>query len=272
LKVLVVDDDRTMRSLLRQLLTRLLFREVIEAEDGLEGLGAIQNDAPDLVLLDTLMPVMDGIAMLETVRSTPLYANIPVISVSSVTHRSLIVKLISLGILDYISKPLDLGDAKQRLETVIRSIDSVTAEQRDGAFPSESRRENLLLIEKNPEFRGRARPVLERHFVVSEASSCMEGLYWIRARRPDVVCVADGQVSRDERMFADAIRSLPRERPAVYLLTERPWVAEEDRQRYDGLVAKSLVPDLLFREVRRLRASARAALILEERFESAVHA
>jgi two-component system chemotaxis response regulator CheY len=271
-KVLVVDDDRTMRILFEQLLTRLLSCEVIEAGDGQEGLDVIEQEPPDLVLLDTLMPVMDGIAMLEALRSNPLHTNIPVVSVSSVTDTSMILKLISLGILDYVFKPVQWGDTKPRLETVIGSLGSADEKLKGAGFEAGSERENLLLIDKNPEFRGRARPVLERHFVVREASSCVEGLDWVREHHPDVVCIADGQALRDARMLAEAIRSMPSERPAVYLLTERLRIGEEELHRYDGVVARSYVPGLFMREVRRLRASASARAGLRERFESEVRA
>jgi CheY-like chemotaxis protein len=265
-KVLVVDDDRTMRILFQQILTRLLSCDVIEAADGREGLGAIERHTPELVLLDTLMPVMDGTAMLEAARCNPLYANLPVVSVSSVTHAPTILRLMSLGILDYISKPLQWRDAKQRVETVIQSLNIGAVQQEGACFVLGAERETLLLVDKNPQFRGRARPVLERHFVVAELSSCAEGLDWVRGYHTDIVCVTDGQVLRDARMLAEAIRAMPPPRPAVYLLTDRPRMPEADRNRYDGVVAKSFVPDLFLRELRRMRASARAAVTLRERF------
>jgi CheY-like chemotaxis protein len=272
LRVLLVDDDRTMRILFDQILKRLLPCDVIEAADGWEGLGAIEQHDPELVLLDTLMPVMDGIAMLEATRSNPLHVNLPVVSVSSVTHRPTILRLITLGILDYISKPLQWRDAKQRLETVIRSLDLGGVQQQGAGFVLGGERETLLLIDKNPEFRGRARPVLERHFVLADVSSCAEGLKWVRGYHADIVCVADGQALRDARKLADAIRSMPPQRPAVCLLTDRPRRAEAERNRYDGVVAKSCVPDLFLREVQRMRASARATTTLRERFDIEVRA
>jgi DNA-binding response OmpR family regulator len=267
-----VDDDRTIRIAFKRLLSRELSSEVIEAKDGLEGLCAIENEAPDLVLLDTLMPVMDGLTMLQAMRSSPMHTNIPVVSVSSVTDRSMILKLISLGIVDYIFKPIDWRDAKLRLKTVIRSVSRGDVEEQGAGFVAGGERETLLLIDKSSDFRGHARAVLERHFVVSEASTGVEGLEWIREHHPDVVCVAEGQALLNERMLAQTIRSMPPKRPAVYLLTDRPQIADEERQRYDGVVAKSFVPGLFFREVQRLKGSESIRATLRELFESKLRA
>ncbi|MFQ5538580.1 MAG: response regulator, partial [Gemmatimonadota bacterium] len=77
-RVLVVDDDPRTRKLLTEYLGSLGL-EVVTAEDGQEGLAAVRSEAPDAVLLDLLMPVMDGMTFLQRLRSDPNYLGLPVL-------------------------------------------------------------------------------------------------------------------------------------------------------------------------------------------------
>ncbi len=77
-RILVVDDDEAARTMLAQYLSSLGL-EVVEASDGQEALEAIRMEAPDAVLLDLLMPVMDGMTFLQKLRSNPLHTGLPVI-------------------------------------------------------------------------------------------------------------------------------------------------------------------------------------------------
>ncbi len=77
-KVLVVEDDESLRSLYSDIL-RAEHLEVLTAENGQVGLELIQKNKPNLVLLDLMMPVMDGKTLLRTLRSMPEFKNLPVI-------------------------------------------------------------------------------------------------------------------------------------------------------------------------------------------------
>ncbi len=77
-RILVVDDEASARAMLNQFLTSVGL-EVVEASDGQEALEAIRMEAPDAVLLDLLMPVMDGMTFLKKLRANPLHIGLPVI-------------------------------------------------------------------------------------------------------------------------------------------------------------------------------------------------
>jgi len=77
-RILVVDDEETARTMLAEYLSTLGL-EVITAADGQEGLEAIRQEAPDCVLLDMVMPVMDGMTFLQKLRANPLHTGLPVI-------------------------------------------------------------------------------------------------------------------------------------------------------------------------------------------------
>jgi len=80
-RVLVVDDEKEMREMLSRYLTELGL-EVVTARNGEEGLEAVRTEAPDAVLLDLVMPVMDGMGFLRTLRNSPVHAGLPVLVVT----------------------------------------------------------------------------------------------------------------------------------------------------------------------------------------------
>jgi CheY-like chemotaxis protein len=84
-RILVVDDEPDQRFLLRRILQRA-GHEVREANDGAAALRAVRESAPDLVVTDVMMPVMDGVELLRCLRDDPSTAHIPVLAASGDTH------------------------------------------------------------------------------------------------------------------------------------------------------------------------------------------
>jgi class 3 adenylate cyclase len=104
--ILVVDDDEENR----QLLARRLGREghqVRMAKDGLEALALLQADPVDLVLLDVMMPGLDGPAVLARLKQDPERRHIPVLMISALDETASVVRSIELGAEDYLPKPCD---------------------------------------------------------------------------------------------------------------------------------------------------------------------
>jgi two-component system, cell cycle response regulator len=104
--VLVVDDDAVNRLLLSRALERDGHR-VRAVADGLEALQALHDGPFDCVLLDVLMPEMDGYQVLEHIRSDPRLRRTPVIMVSALEDIQSVVRCIELGAEDYLPKPFD---------------------------------------------------------------------------------------------------------------------------------------------------------------------
>jgi adenylate cyclase len=104
--ILVVDDD----ALNRKLLVRLLEQEghrARTAENGREALTLVREEAPDVILLDIVMPGLDGISVLEQLKSNPALQHVPVIMVSAVDELESVVRCIEIGAEDYLPKPFD---------------------------------------------------------------------------------------------------------------------------------------------------------------------
>jgi adenylate cyclase len=105
-KVLIVDDEPFNVDYLEQELEELNY-ETISANNGQDALEKIQAESPDLVLLDIMMPVMDGFAVLTRMKANPTLRNIPVIIISAMNDLQSVVKGIEQGAEDYLPKPFE---------------------------------------------------------------------------------------------------------------------------------------------------------------------
>ncbi len=102
-KILIVEDDKFLRELITRKLTSEKY-EVVEAIDGEEGLKKIQEEKPDLVLLDLILPGIDGFEVLSKVKEDPALSSIPVIILSNLGQREEVEKGLKLGAVDYLVK------------------------------------------------------------------------------------------------------------------------------------------------------------------------
>ena len=105
-KILVVDDEPFNVDYLEQELDDLGY-DTVAAGDGAVALEAVRDEKPDLVLLDIMMPVMDGFAVLEHLKADPATRDIPVVVISAMSDLASIVRGISLGADDYLPKPFE---------------------------------------------------------------------------------------------------------------------------------------------------------------------
>ncbi len=122
MKILVIDDDAVTRLLIQRMLAPHGF-EVIEAEDGATGIALAVEFFPDLVLLDIIMPDMDGFACFETLleRLPGCCTTIPVVMLTGVEDNDSIERIFAMGASDFIHKPIIWPLLIHRLRFVIRS-------------------------------------------------------------------------------------------------------------------------------------------------------
>jgi two-component system response regulator MprA len=115
MRVLVIDDDPDVRTLCRLNLT-WDGHEIIEAAAGAEGLALVLSEAPDAVLLDVMMPNIDGIQVLHRIRQTAQTADLPVVLMSARVRVEDQIEGLAAGADDYIKKPFAPSDLSEALE------------------------------------------------------------------------------------------------------------------------------------------------------------
>lgn len=117
--ILVVDDNEMNRDMLSRRLKRQGF-EVDTAEDGQQALDKLAEAGYSLVLLDVMMPRMNGYDVLQTIKSDTAMQHLPVIMISAVDDLDSVVKCIEMGAEDYLFKPFNPVLLKARVEASIR--------------------------------------------------------------------------------------------------------------------------------------------------------
>jgi chemosensory pili system protein ChpA (sensor histidine kinase/response regulator) len=116
---LVVDDSITVRRVTQRLLERNGMR-VVTAKDGLEAVSVLQDEVPDVILLDIEMPRMDGYEVASHVRNDPRLKDIPIVMITSRVGEKHRARAIELGVNEYLGKPYQEGQLLQAIEPLVR--------------------------------------------------------------------------------------------------------------------------------------------------------
>jgi len=121
LRVLIVDDERTMRKVTRSLLEAIGIRTIHEANDGKSGLDAICSFAPDVVILDWEMPSPNGPDFMRIVRSPESFPrpDVPIIMLTAYGERSRVIEAVNLGVNEFLLKPVSMKALLARLVSLI---------------------------------------------------------------------------------------------------------------------------------------------------------
>ena len=126
ISVLIVEDDRNIAELLQMYLEKEGYAVTV-ANDGGQGLAKFRAIKPDLVLLDVMMPVMDGWSVCKSIRAE---AQTPVIMLTAKGETDDKVTGLKTGADDYITKPFEMKEVLARIEAVLRRCTGVTTEKK----------------------------------------------------------------------------------------------------------------------------------------------
>jgi two-component system chemotaxis response regulator CheY len=118
IKILIVDDFSTMRKIIRNILTQLGFKNILEADDGTTALEILKKEKVDLIISDWNMPKMSGLELLKAVRSDENLKDIPFVMVTAEAQKENILEAIKYKVNQYIVKPFTPETLKEKLEKV----------------------------------------------------------------------------------------------------------------------------------------------------------
>ncbi|RYB07200.1 response regulator [Lichenibacterium ramalinae] len=186
--VLVIDDDAAQRDLMVRFLERQGFT-AFAAADGASGLEMARQTLPRAILLDVMMPKMDGWSVLTALKADPRLAAIPVVMVTFVDERTLSA---TLGAVDLVNKPVDWD----RLKSVLDRLREAEGE--------------ILVVDDDPGVRERLRTVLERSgYSVGEAGDGAEALRRVMHGPPRAILLDLTMPVMDGFAFLHALRERP---------------------------------------------------------------
>lgn len=117
-KILTVDDSKTIRTIVRKAFLPYDC-EFFEGENGVEGLAIANREKPDLIILDITMPVMSGTEMLVKLKAEKHLKNIPVIMLTAESGKENVMKIVKLGVRDYVVKPFKGEQLLHRAKAIL---------------------------------------------------------------------------------------------------------------------------------------------------------
>jgi len=219
--VLVIDDEPTVRDLMKRLLSKEGF-EVQTASGGQEGIRLARELLPCAITLDVLMPGMDGWSVLTALKADPELGDIPVIMLTIVDNKSLGY---SLGASDYLTKPIN----RERLVTVLKK------------YKEASPACQVLVVEDDANMRDLLRRVLEKEgWAVTEAENGRVAMERIAENQPALILLDLMMPEMDGFEFVTEVRKHKMWRSIPIIVVTAKDITSEDCQRLDGYVEKIL--------------------------------
>ena len=119
--VLIIDDDPVIRLLLRGVATRMGVGKIVEADNGTVGLSLAEAIKPDVILLDIMMPGMDGFEVCRKLRANPAFANTAILIQTGLERNEQRVECFTVGASDVVSKPLNITEFTARMKAHLRN-------------------------------------------------------------------------------------------------------------------------------------------------------
>ncbi|MBU1170075.1 MAG: chemotaxis response regulator CheY [Proteobacteria bacterium] len=119
LKILVVDDFATMRRIMKNILKQLGYTNISEADDGTTALEEMKKTTYDLIISDWNMPKMTGLDLLKTVRSDPVYKEVPFLMVTAEAQKQNVIEAVQAGVSNYVVKPFTAEAIAEKLDKIL---------------------------------------------------------------------------------------------------------------------------------------------------------
>ena len=118
MKVLVVDDFATMRRIVKNILTQLGYKNLVEADDGTTALEVLKSEKIDMIISDWNMPKMTGLDLLKTVRADANMADLPFIMVTAEAQQDNIILAVKAKVSQYIVKPFTADTLSEKIDKI----------------------------------------------------------------------------------------------------------------------------------------------------------
>lgn len=119
--ILIVEDSPTMRQLISFAIKRIPDSRIIEASDGVDALKKLSSEKIDIILADINMPIMDGLKLVNLVRSNPSYKHIPIIMITTEGAEEDKNRALAMGANAYLTKPIQTQDLMKLVSSFITS-------------------------------------------------------------------------------------------------------------------------------------------------------
>jgi len=240
-RVLVVDDILPNVKLLEAKLASEYY-DVLTATSGAEALEKVRDESPDIVLLDVMMPGMDGFEVCAKIKSDSAYAHIPVVMVTALTDATDRVKGLEAGADDFLSKPLNDTALMARVRSLVRLKMTVdewrvrentasqlgVSEENKSAMDESYEGANILMVEdQSYDSEKVEKTLLKDNDIVTVVETGVDAMQQIMANKFDLMIISLNLESEDGLRLCSHLRSTERTRSIPILMV----AADEDMSR-----------------------------------------
>jgi two-component system, cell cycle response regulator len=271
-RVLVVDDILSNVKLLEAKLTAEYF-EVVTAHNGIEALARIEDHAPDIVLLDVMMPGMDGFEVCRRIKADPRTAHVPVVMVTALDQPSDRVAGLEAGADDFLTKPVDDAALFARVRSLVRlkmMTDELHMRESTGqnmglldaahTLQDANPTGRILIVEDRPESVAWFASALQPAHEIASVDTFEEALVRTRGGDYDLIVISLGMRGFDGLRLCSHLRSIPEARNVPILAV----VNDGDRRKLTQALEMG-VNDYLTRPVDRNELVARVRTQLRKK-------
>ena len=123
-KILVIDDDNAINELIKINL-ELIGYKVIQALDGIKGFALAKQELPNAIILDIMMPEIDGYTVAQRIRQNPTTKNIPILMLTALSQLNDKVRGFDIGVDDYLTKPFEMEELKVRIRAILKRTNQI---------------------------------------------------------------------------------------------------------------------------------------------------
>lgn len=190
MKVLIVDDDKNVNEFLCRVMKTRLNCRVESAMNGIDAVAYLNTEVVDLILLDVSMPIVSGVEVLEIVRNDERLKHIPVVMITANKEKEIASRLVELGIMGYILKPLMIDNLVKNMRDIFEKIDS--SENVEVKTTETISKKNVILAIEDTEISSAIKNKLDGFENIFETDNGVETLKLFMREKPIVVFASPG--------------------------------------------------------------------------------
>lgn len=248
-RIIVIDDDRNINEFVTRILATKLNCNVTSVFNGIDAFSELNKNDFDLIILDISMPLIHGIEILEIIKQDKRLKDIPVAMLTANREKEIITKLINLGILDFIAKPITLDVVHKKLQDIIEKIDETKTPLIEN-FPVEEENIKFLVVDTREDIRDEIYTELSSDYKVFTTDSGIEALKIYFRETPMNIYLGINLPILNENLLAKTIRKIERQKKAnIIVCREDPKLSEEERNTIDAVVGNSTEKGVLAKNI-----------------------
>jgi len=238
MRALICDDDAMVRLVAKRLLEKHFGCTVVECKDGFEALALLTTDPCAFAILDVDMPGMGGFETLQEIRASDVTSNLPVIILTAERDQATVLKLVQLGVSDYIVKPLHHENFVTKIEALLRKVPRDKAQSAAALRISSDR--PTLIADGDAAFRALLADQVQPFGEAVQAESGAAALMAFRRAPADIVFIGSNLGVMSTERVATKIREVKPWGVRLVRIVERADQPAGDL--FDDVLVRSSVP------------------------------